>query len=158
MALEIEHKFLVIKEQVPTASHTIKMIQGYIPTAPLMAVRVRVENDIARLAVKAKKSELVRFEYEYEIPMQDALEMLENLCEKPLIQKTRHIIPIGNHKWEVDFFEGENKGLVVAEIELKTEDEAFEIPSWVTRNVTDKKEYRNNFLSAHPYKDWTSEY
>lgn len=158
MALEIEHKFLVDVAKIPVATKTIKMVQGYVPSDPLIAVRVRIEGDVAKLAVKAKKSELTRFEYEYEIPMADAVEMLENVCQKPFIEKVRHIIEHKGHTWEVDFFERENIGLVLAEIEVKSEEEVFELPDWVTREVTDKKEYRNNYLGKHPYKDWTSDY
>lgn len=158
MALEIERKFLVHKELLPDASSTIKMEQGYIPSEPLIAVRVRIENDIAKLAVKAKKSELTRYEYEYEIPMADAQEMLNNICEQPTIKKVRHLIPIDHHTWEVDIFEGENKGLIVAEVELSSETEAVTLPHWIRKEVTPLKEYRNNFLSKHPFNTWDNEY
>lgn len=158
MAIEIERKFLVKHKLVPEPNHKIKMVQGYIPSEMGTVVRLRTENEVAKLTIKAKKSDLVRYEYEYEIPVADALEMLEKLCEKPLIEKTRHLIPFGNHTWEVDYFEGENKGLIVAEIELTEENETFELPDWVDREVTDKKEYRNNYLAQHPYKFWESEY
>ena len=156
MPLEIERKFLVKKDLIPHAERTIKMVQGYIPSEVGTAVRLRTENEVAKLTIKAKKS--VRYEYEFYIPVQDALEMLENLCEKPLVEKTRHIIPFGNHIWEVDYFEGENTGLIVAEIELSDEHEAFEKPDWITREVTEIREYRNNFLARNPYKTWTREY
>ncbi len=158
MALEIERKFLVKKALLPSATEKIKMVQGYIPSEMGTVVRLRTENEVAKLTIKAKKSDLVRYEYEYDIPVEDALEMLEKLCEKPLVEKTRHLIPFGNHTWEVDYFEGENSGLVVAEIELSDENESFERPEWVDREVTDKKEYRNNYLASHPYKTWESEY
>lgn len=158
MALEIERKFLVKKALVPVSSHQIKMIQGYIPSEVGTAVRIRTENEVAKLTIKAKKTDVVRYEYEYDIPVQDALEMLDKLCEKPLVEKTRHLIPIGKHTWEVDYFEAENNGLIVAEIELESEDEAIDLPAWILREVTDKKEYRNNYLGKHPYKTWESDY
>ncbi len=158
MALEIERKFLVKKALLPSATEKIKMVQGYIPSEMGTVVRLRTENEVAKLTIKAKKSDLVRYEYEYDIPVEDALEMLEKLCEKPLVEKTRHLIPFGNHTWEVDYFEGDNKGLIVAEIELSDENESFNKPEWVDREVTDKKEYRNNYLATHPYKTWKSDY
>ena len=158
MALEIERKFLVHKNRIPVSSHIIKMVQGYIPSEMGTVVRLRTENEVAKLTIKAKKSDLVRYEYEYDIPVADALEMLEKLCEKPLVEKTRHLIPFGKHTWEVDYFEGDNKGLIVAEIELSDENETFEKPTWVDREVTDKKEYRNNYLASHPYRTWKSDY
>ena len=158
MALEIERKFLVKQELVPESHQKIKMVQGYIPSEMGTVVRLRTENEVAKLTIKAKKSDLVRYEYEYDIPVKDALEMLEKLCEKPLVEKTRHLIPFGEHIWEVDYFEGDNKGLIVAEIELSDENEPFEKPVWVDREVTDKKEYRNNYLASHPYKTWECDY
>ena len=158
MALEIERKFLVKKELLPFAEQKIKMIQGYIPAEAGTVVRIRTENEVAKLTIKAKKSDLVRYEYEYDIPVEDALEMLDKLCEKPLVEKIRHIIPHGNHTWEVDYFEKENQGLIVAEIELDDESETFVKPEWVDREVTDKKEYRNNYLAKQPYQTWERDY
>jgi adenylate cyclase len=95
-----------------------------------------------------------RDEYEYEIPRDDASRLLDTLCKRPLIEKVRHTLVVGDHSWEVDVFEGDNAGLVVAEVELTAEDEAFERPVWLGDEVTDDPRYFNSNLVGHPYKDW----
>jgi adenylate cyclase len=95
-----------------------------------------------------------RAEYEYEIPHSDAEEMLDTLCARPLIEKVRYVLEHGQHTWEIDVFEGDNAGLIVAEIELGAEDEAFERPSWLGDEVTDDPRYFNSNLVSHPFKDW----
>lgn len=156
MALEIERKFLVTGEGWKQGARPSKMVQGYIPSGEGLAVRVRIEGDVAKFTLKGKKSDLVRLEYEYEIPMQDAQEILDELCSQPIIEKTRYYKKVGQHTWEIDVFEGENEGLVVAEIELSSVDEHFDKPDWVGEDVSTVKEYRNNYLATHPYNSWTS--
>jgi len=117
-------------------------------------VRVRIAGDKARLTVKGKTIGMTRAEYEYDIPVSDAEEML-GLCEGPIIEKRRWLISIGQMTWEIDEFMGENDGLIVAEIELESETQDFERPHWVGEEVTEDDRYFNSSLSAHPYKNWT---
>ena len=123
MALEIERKYLIDLEKIGTLENGIRIKQGYLSTNKDSVVRVRVKNDKAYLTIKGSNSGIVRLEFEYEIPLNEANEMLEKLCQKPVIDKTRYIINHENHTWEVDVFYGDNDGLVVAEVELSSEDE-----------------------------------
>lgn len=128
MALEIERKFLIKNEgwkSTVTRTHVIK--QGYLNSHPERTVRVRLYDDQGVLTIKGKSENLTRKEYEYDIPDYEALALLD-LCEKPLIEKTRNLCEYDGHVWEVDVFEGDNKGLVVAEIELTRENEEFSMP------------------------------
>jgi adenylate cyclase len=127
--------------------------QGYLSTTPESTVRVRVSSDRAMLTVKSKNTGIRRSEFEYEIPMQDAEEMLL-LCQKNLIEKTRYTITIGKHIWEIDEFSGANSGLLVAEIELGAEEEPFEKPEWVGEEVSADARYYNSNLVAHPFVQW----
>jgi adenylate cyclase len=154
MAIEIERKFLVDREKLPLLQNGIVMKQGYIKTADLNTVRIRIQNNQAFLTLKSSNTGSSRFEFEYPIPINDAEEMLENLCQRPFIDKKRYLIPYEGHTWEVDIFEGENKGLVVAEIELSTEKETFSLPPWITLEVTTDKRYANSNLIAYPYSKW----
>jgi adenylate cyclase len=145
MAKEIERKFLVDKEKLPPLSNPQHIIQGYIPS-PEATVRVRVSNDKAFLTLKGKTKGITRSEFEYPIPLADAKAMLEELCVKPYIQKRRYLIPYEGHTWELDIFEGHNEGLIVAEIELSSEDEVFSKPVWVKEDVSNDKRYKNSYL------------
>lgn len=158
MAVEIERKFLVDRFQLPKLDKGTKLKQGYIESAPGKVVRIRTADEKAFLTLKGKTENFSRLEYEYEIPFEDAIEILEKLCTKPIIAKTRYIINFGGKKWELDIFEEDNLGLMVAEIELSSEEETFELPPWVLREVSHLKEYRNNFLATHPYKNWKSDF
>lgn len=158
MAVEIERKYLVDKTKLPSLPNGAKLRQGYIETAPGNVVRVRTSNQKAYLTIKGKTENFSRLEYEYEIPFDDAQEMLEKLCNKPIIAKTRYLVFEGSKRWELDIFENENEGLYLAEIELTSESELFDLPDWVTREVSHNKEYRNNFLAQNPYKTWENEY
>ena len=129
------------------------MRQGYLSNSAKASVRVRIESDRALLNIKSARLGIWRHEYEYEIPIEEAREML-NLCEGPLIEKTRYHVPFGRHIWEVDVFEGDNKGLIVAEIELDNENEAFDRPDWIGAEVSHDSRYYNVSLVEHPYKDW----
>ena len=109
----------------------------------------------ASLNIKSMTLNISRLEYEYAIPEADAHEMLDQLCKRPLIEKTRHYIEAGGHTWEVDEFAGENAGLVVAELELAAEDEAYDRPDWLGEEVSDEARYYNVSLVTHPYRDWS---
>ena len=154
MGVEIERKFLVDETLLPklTDGYTIK--QGYIQTVGLNTVRVRIRDDEAFLTLKSSSKGATRLEFEYSIPVEDAEQMLENLCQKPFIDKKRYLIGHEGHTWELDIFEGENKGLIVAEVELESEDEAFALPTWVKEEVTTDKRYANSNLIQNPYANW----
>lgn len=155
MATEIERKFLVRDDSWRGAARGSRYYrQGYLATTARCSVRVRIEDGAATLNVKGATPGVTRAEYEYPLPREDALQMLDALCEGGMIEKTRYFVPHGAHTWEVDVFEGENAGLVVAEIELGAEDEAFERPAWVGEEVSDDLRYYNARLARHPYRQW----
>ncbi|MFV1982891.1 MAG: CYTH domain-containing protein [Thiohalomonadales bacterium] len=155
MAVEIERKFL-LKNDTWRKNCNVgkKYIQGYLVGSELASVRVRLENENAYLNIKSLTLGVVRSEYEYAIPKTDALELLDNLCVKPLISKIRYDIMFKNKKWEIDVFEGDNEGLVVAEIELDFEEEKFELPKFIAEEVSDDTRYYNVNLVNHPYNQW----
>lgn len=158
MAIEIERKFLVVGEGWRAAADAgIRFRQGYLHGSERSSVRVRIEGDVARLNIKSATLGIRRQEFEYDIPLDDAMTMLDTLCEKPLIEKVRYHVPYGNHTWEVDVFEGDNAGLVVAEVELECEDSRFELPPWAGAEVSAKPRYYNVCLVRHPYKDWSAD-
>ncbi|SFV55555.1 hypothetical protein MNB_SV-8-344 [hydrothermal vent metagenome] len=131
MGIEIERKFLINTDKLPPLTNGYTIEQGYIQTADhTTTVRVRIRNTEAFLTIKGKSTGASRLEFEYPIPLQDAQNMLDALCQSSVIEKTRYLVEHEGHVWEVDVFEGSNKGLVVAEVELKSEDEAFTLPSW----------------------------
>lgn len=153
--LEIERKFLVRNHGWRAAVRRSSVLrQGYLNNEIHCSVRVRISGDRATLNLKSVTIGAQRHEFEYEIPVADAHRMLDLLARKPLIEKTRHYVDVGPHTWEIDVFEGDNAGLVVAEIELKRADEAFEKPDWVGEEVTDDPRYYNTSLSIHPYQHW----
>ena len=154
MALEIERKYLVDLEKLGTLENGTRIKQGYLSTNKEAVVRVRVKNDKAYLTIKGANNGISRLEFEYEIPFDEANEMLDNLCKKPVIDKTRYIIKHDIHIWEIDVFYGDNEGLVVAEVELKDENEKINLPSWIKEEVTSDNRYFNSNLMKHPYKDW----
>ena len=154
MGVEIERKFLVDETKLPTLTEGYTIKQGYIQTANFNTVRVRIRDKEAFLTLKSSSQGSKRLEYEYSIPLQDAQEVLENLCQKPFIDKKRYLIEHQGHAWELDIFEGENKGLIVAEVELQSEDETFALPEWVEKEVTEDKRYANSNLIANPYLNW----
>ena len=153
MPLEIERKFLVTGHAWRTADG-VPYRQGYLNRDKQRTVRVRLAGEQAFLTIKGVSTGATRVEFEYEIPVGEAAQLL-SLCDGPLIEKTRHRIPLGAHVWEVDEFHGDNTGLVVAEIELGSEDEAFVRPSWLGEEVTQLRRYYNNALASHPYSRWT---
>ena len=155
MALEIEHKFLLRDERWrDQVEHSLRMRQGYLVSDATRSVRVRVAGDQGYLNIKSGTLGIARREYEYRIPLAEAEELLNTLCEKPLLEKTRHFLHYGDHLWEVDEFGGDNAGLIVAEVELGTVDEAFARPDWVGEEVSHDLRYYNSQLVRHPYKDW----
>ncbi len=155
MAKEIERKFLVKNDSWrQVAAPGVYMSQGYMGDAKRASVRVRVEGEQANINIKSATLGVTRSEYEYPIPRDEALEMLRTLCEQPLIEKTRYEVKVGAHTWEVDVFEGDNQGLIVAEVELASEDELFEKPDWAGDEVSHEPRYYNVCLVKHPYKDW----
>lgn len=152
MAIEIERKFLVMGNAWRTGSGT-RICQGYLNRDKARTVRVRIAGDQAFLTVKGANQGNTRAEFEYAIPVADAEQLLA-LCDGPTIDKVRRKIAHGNHVWEVDEFLGQNAGLVVAEIELASEDAVFTKPLWVGREVSDDARYFNSQLSIHPYCNW----
>lgn len=155
MAVEIERKFLLAgehwREQVVSKT---KFCQGYLSRTPERTVRVRVADNRGWLTVKGISRGASRVEFEYEIPEVEAQQMLDQLCEKPVIEKWRHQIEFKGHVWEVDQFLGVNDGLIVAEVELESENEVFALPDWVGSEVTHDHRYFNSNLIEHPYKEW----
>ena len=155
MPQEIERKYLVKGEawRVPGAGTPYR--QGYLSTVPERTVRVRLIRDKGYLTVKGVSVGATRAEYEYEIPADEAGEMLDNLCEHPLIEKTRYRLEHHGLTWEVDEFDGDNAGLIVAEVELDNEDQAVTLPDWVGKEVTGERRYYNASLIAEPYTGWS---
>ncbi|MGO4905420.1 CYTH domain-containing protein [Flavobacterium sp. W20_MBD1_R3] len=154
--IEIERKFLVKDDSFKAFAFTQNHIaQGYLNSAPERAVRVRIKGDKGFLTVKgiSNDSGTSRFEWEKEIPVADAQQLLL-LCEKGVIDKTRFEIKIANHIFEVDEFHGENQGLIVAEVELQSENESFEKPNWLDKEVTGDTRYYNSYLSNNPFRNW----
>lgn len=159
MAVEIERKFLVSRDglekvkQLVTSHH--RLTQGYLNSSPDRTVRVRIKDDCAFMTVKGRSSEsgLSRFEWEKEIAVADALELMA-LCEPGVIDKVRYVVEYEGYVFEVDEFFGENEGLVVAEVELKDEAENFDRPEWLGEEVTGQTQYYNSSLARLPYTKW----
>ncbi|SHF79301.1 adenylate cyclase [Flavobacterium fluvii] len=154
--LEIERKFLVTSEAFKKEAFVQNRIaQGYLSSIPERTVRVRIKENKGFLTIKGASNEsgLSRFEWEKEIPVDEAKELLK-LCEKGVIDKTRFEVKTGNHVFEIDEFHGENEGLTMAEIELGSETEIFEKPSWLGEEVTNDNRYYNSYLSKNPYGNW----
>ena len=154
MPLEIERKFLVNTIPSQQIHRSKKVKQGYMVHDEHQVVRVRSMDNDHFLTIKSNSKGLSRFEFEYQIPKEDAMDMFEHLCGSGIIEKTRHYIETPNHTWEIDEFHGRNQGLVVAEIELESEDEQFDIPEWVGEEVSDDPRYYNMNLVANPYEVW----
>ncbi len=154
MATEIERKFLVKGRDWQAQGQGTRLVQGYLSSEPERTVRVRIAGDLATLNIKGKTEGATRSEWEYPIPVAEAEDLLARLCEQPLIDKIRYRIPYAGMVWEVDEFFGENAGLVVAEIELESEDQAFEKPDWVGEEVTHDTRYFNASLIRRPFSRW----
>jgi len=155
---EIERKFLLQSENWRTAADAgTPMRQGYLAGSEKGSIRVRIEGERANLNIKSATLGIYRLEYEYGIPLADARELLDRLCEKPLIEKIRYRVPYGDHLWEVDCFLGENAGLVVAEVELSEPDEPFARPPWLGREVSGAPRFYNVSLVHYPYREWSAD-
>ncbi|MGB3201668.1 MAG: CYTH domain-containing protein [Nodosilinea sp.] len=154
MGLEIERKFLVVSDSWRHATRGEMMCQGYIPTQDTRTVRIRRVGDRGYLTLKGPAVGLVRPEFEYPIPLEDAQVILETLCEPPLIEKTRYKLPLGDIVWEIDEFWGANPGLIVAEVELSSPEQTIDLPQWVGAEVTSDLRYQNSNLARHPYSTW----
>jgi len=155
MGTEIERKFLVKGEGWRAAlRRSVDYRQGYMSEGDNASVRVRISDRDAFLNIKSATLGIHRLEFEYPIPREDAEAMLDNICRRPLIEKTRHYVEHAGHTWEVDVFKGDNEGLVVAELELASEDEPFERPDWLGEEVSHEPRYYNVCLVQHPYKEW----
>ena len=155
MAQEIEKKFLVAGEFKESAKKATRITQGYLSSVPERTVRVRVKGEKGYITVKGigNDSGASRFEWEKEIPVEDVRDLLK-ICEPGVIDKTRYLVDCDGHTFEVDEFYGDNEGLVVAEVELGDENEAFTLPSWLGEEVTGDKKYYNSMLMKNPYKNW----
>ncbi len=156
MPFEIEKKFLVSGDTFKQdAKKQLRIIQGYLSTVPERTVRVRIKDDTGYLTIKGKGNEsgATRYEWEQEIPVSDAQDLLK-LCDGGIIDKTRFLVASGKHTFEVDEFYGDNEGLVVAEVELESEDEEFEKPAWIAEEVTGQNKYYNAMLMLTPFKNW----
>jgi CYTH domain-containing protein len=151
---EIERKFLVKNENFKKLTTGVLIQQGFLSSVKERTVRIRIAEQKAFLTVKGISKGASRTEFEYDIPFEDALVILEELCEKPLISKYRYTIPWGDLFLEVDEFLGENKGLIIAEIELQYENQPFELPDWIGKDVTDDPKYYNSNLVKFPYSVW----
>ena len=154
--IEIERKFLVRSESFKKEAFAQNRIaQGYLSSVPERTVRVRIKENKGFLTIKGASNEmgLSRFEWEKEIPVEEVAALLK-LCEKGVIDKTRFEVKKGNHIFEVDEFHGENEGLIIAEVELKSENEPFEKPNWLGKEVTNDSRYYNSYLSKNPFTNW----
>lgn len=154
MGVEIEHKFLVKGEDWKAQGEPVLIRQGYLSSHPERVVRVRIYGDEAFMTIKSKAVGIARGEWEYPLPLADAQEFLDRLCEQPIIEKYRRRIEHAGFTWEVDEFLGVNAGLVVAEIEVPSEDQAFDKPDWIADEVTDDPRYLNSNLIARPFSSW----
>lgn len=155
MAQEIERKFLVVGDYKPLAVKHTRITQGYLSSVPERTVRVRIKGDKGFITIKGigSQSGASRYEWEKEIPVEEVNELL-TICEPGVIDKIRHLVKVGNHTYEVDEFFGENQGLTVAEIELSSENETFEKPSWLGSEVTGDARYYNSMLMKNPFTKW----
>lgn len=151
--LEIERKFLVDPKKWTPKTSGVKLVQAYLSTDKDRVVRVRIKGDAAYLTIKGRLSGITRTEMEYPLPLADAQTLLAMCLEYP-IEKTRYTEQSGGKIWEIDVFEGINRGLLLAEIELKDENESFELPAWALGEVSTDSRYFNAWLSEHPFTKW----
>jgi len=154
MAVELERKFRVIGAAWKAGAVGVAYRQGYLSTVKERTVRVRTVGGRGFLTVKGLTRGVARLEFEYEIPAADATRMLDELCERPLIAKTRYRVPFGGLVWEIDEFHDENEGLVVAEVELSDAGQRFDRPAWIGTEVSGDPRYFNSNLILHPYRTW----
>ena len=157
MLLEIERKFLVKLENWDTDIEGTPYRQGYLAINDKNVVRVRIKGKIATITIKSNEIGISRSEHEYEIPLEDAVYLMDNLCESGIIEKTRYKVPYKGKVWDVDEFHGKNKGLWLAEVELEAEDEMVKLPRWAVKEVTGNEHYYNAYISKHPFGEWDHE-
>ena len=155
MGQEIERKFLVAGEAWRRLGEGTPYRQGYLANRKTHTVRVRIAGETGFLTVKGATVGATRLEFEYQIPAADAEALLDTLCERPLIEKTRTRIDLDGLTWEIDEFAGDNAGLIIAEVELEREDQEIRLPDWIGDEVTGDPRYYNANLIAHPFKDWS---
>lgn len=155
MAIEIEHKYLVDKNlwRQVISNRCVQIRQGYLSTDPNRTVRIRTSGEKGFITIKGKTVGVSRTEFEYEIPLSEANQLINNFCSS-IIEKTRHYVNHENKIWEVDVFQGLNSGLIVAEIELEHEEETYTKPNWVALNITNDNNYANSNLTIRPYSTW----
>jgi adenylate cyclase len=153
MATEIERKFLVSSQAWRVGATGRRLVQGYLSREPERTVRIRIDGDAGFLTIKGKSAGASRAEFEYPIPLVDAHTILA-LCLPPLIDKQRYLVEFSGKRWEIDEFSGDNAPLVIAELELADEDEAFEAPPWLGQEVTHDPRYFNSQLAVTPYSRW----
>lgn len=153
LALEIERKYLVDETRWTPADSGVHLVQGYLSSHPERVVRVRIAGAAAKLTIKGITTGITRVELEYDVPLADAEQLLA-LCERPLIDKHRYTEQHGGRTWEIDVFHGDNTGLVIAEVEIESEDAAIELPAWIGREVSSDPRYYNANLLAAPYSTW----
>lgn len=158
MHFEIERKFRVTGDFKSHAVSSSHIMQGYIASGKGRTVRVRIRDEKGYLTIKGPggKEGLKRYEFEKEIPLSDAQDLML-ICEPGIIDKRRYLVPVGNHTFEVDEFYGDNEGLIMAEVELGSEDEAFERPEWLGEEVTGDRRFYNSHMRSYPYKQWTEQ-
>jgi adenylate cyclase len=154
MGQEIERKFLVKNDGYKETADIVLLKQGYIFNSPEKVIRVRICDDHGYLTIKSKTVDVTRLEYEYEIPVLDAHELLLNFSEDSIIEKRRYLVDYQGFRWEIDEFGGANAGLVVAEIELEDKTAEFSKPDWVGQEVSEDPKYLNSYLAKHPYEKW----
>ena len=154
MGVEIERKFLLAGDGWRKLGEPVLLRQGYLSSNPDRTVRVRIEGATGTLTIKGRSVGATRSEWEYEIPLDEAGELLDRLCEQPVIEKHRRRIAFGAHIWEIDEFLGANQGLVVAEVELEFEEQQFDKPEWIGEEVTHDRRYFNSSLISQPFSAW----
>jgi adenylate cyclase len=154
MGQEIERKFLVKQDNWRGQTQGVVYRQGYLSTNNGLTVRVRVMGEQAYLTIKGPSVGYSRAEFEYPIPLADAQIMLNTLCDRPLIEKTRYKLQYHNLTWEIDEFAGDNQGLILAEVELTQENQIIQLPDWVGKEVSDDPKYYNVNLVKYPYSEW----
>ncbi|MCB2221487.1 MAG: CYTH domain-containing protein [Bacteroidetes bacterium] len=154
MGKEIERKFLVTNHAYRHLDKGKLYRQGFLSVEPERVIRIRAVEKKATLTIKAMGKGITRDEYEYEIPFSDARDLLANVCIQPLIEKIRYCVQVGTLTWEVDEFLGENRGLIIAEVEIENESDPLDVPDWVGEEVTHDLRYYNNHLVKNPYKNW----
>ena len=155
MGVEVERKFLVVDDSWRAeVIKATRIVQGYLARTGRVTLRVRIKGEAGFVTIKGETRGISRSEFEYPVPVDDARAMLDGLADGPVVDKVRHLVPVGGHTWEVDVFEGANAPLVMAEVELGDPDEPFELPAWAGQDVSDDARYYNVNLAQAPYSTW----